>query len=62
MLFLQTFMKKLVSTKPSSPKRHVDAFTVPIFAGFCVCHTDFSSEGGRQVGQAYRVLSSFYLN
>ncbi len=40
MLFLQYFMINLVLTKSSGPKRHAVLLTVPIFAGFCVHHTD----------------------
>jgi hypothetical protein len=38
MIFLQTFMKNLVLTKSSGPKRNAVAFTAAIFAGFCVSH------------------------
>jgi hypothetical protein len=51
LFFFQTFMINLVLTKPSGPKRHAVAFTAPIFAGFCVKHTDLSGGGG-QMGQA----------
>jgi hypothetical protein len=46
LFFFQTFMINLVLTKPSGPKRHAVAFTAPIFAGFCVKHTDLSGGGG----------------
>jgi hypothetical protein len=46
MLFLQYFMMNLVLTKSSGPKCHTVAFTAPIFAGFCVYHTDLSGGGG----------------
>jgi hypothetical protein len=36
MLFVPTIMINLVLTKPSGPKRHAVAVTVPIFAGFSV--------------------------
>ncbi len=46
MLVLQYIMIRLVLTKSSGPKRHAIAFTAPIFAGFCVCNTDFSGGAG----------------
>ncbi len=46
MLFFQAFMTNLVLTKSSGPKCHAVAFTGPIFAGFCVYHTDLSGGGG----------------
>jgi hypothetical protein len=46
MLFLQYFMINLVLTKSSGPKRHAVSLTAPIFAGFCVHHTDLG-EGGQ---------------
>jgi hypothetical protein len=45
MLFLQYFMINLVLTKSSGPKRHAVLLTVPIFAGFCVHHTDHGGGG-----------------
>ncbi len=42
MFFLQYIMINLVLTKSSGPKRHAVVFTTPIFAGFCVYHTDLS--------------------
>jgi hypothetical protein len=50
MLFLQAFMINLVLTKSSGPKGHAVAFNAPIFAGFCVCHTDLSGGGGGESG------------
>jgi hypothetical protein len=38
-------MTNLVLTKSSGPKCHAVAFTAPIFAGFCVYHTDLSGRG-----------------
>ncbi len=46
LFFFQTIMINIVLTKPSGPKRHAVAFTAPIFAGFCVYHTDLSGGGG----------------
>ncbi len=40
MLNLPIIMLNLVLTKFSGPKHHAVAFTVLIFASFCVCHTD----------------------
>jgi hypothetical protein len=41
-------MTNLVLTKSSGPKRHAVAFTVPIFVGFSVYHTDLrGAKGGR---------------
>ncbi len=40
MLFLQYFIINLVLTKSSGPKCHVVSLTMPIFANFCVHHTD----------------------
>ncbi len=45
MLFLQYIMINLVLTKSSGPKSHAVLLTAPIFAGFCVRHTDLSGEG-----------------
>jgi hypothetical protein len=45
MLFLQYFMINLVLTKSSGPKRHAVSLTAPIFAGFCVHHTDLGGGG-----------------
>jgi hypothetical protein len=45
MLFLQYFMINLVLTKSSDPKRHAVSLTAPIFAGFCVHHTDLGRGG-----------------
>ncbi len=45
MLFLQYFMINLVLTKSSGPKRHAVSLTAPIFASFCVHHTDLGGEG-----------------
>jgi hypothetical protein len=45
MLFLQYIMTNLVLTKSSGPKRHAVLLTAPIFAGFCVHHTDLGGGG-----------------
>ncbi len=45
MLFLQYIIINLVLTKSSSPKSHAVLLTVPIFAGFCVCHKDLGEKG-----------------
>ncbi len=45
MLFLQNFMINLVLTKSSGPKHHAVLLTAPIFAGFCVHHTDLGGGG-----------------
>jgi hypothetical protein len=45
MLFLQYFMKNLVLTKSSGPKRHSVAFTAPILL-VSVCITQISVGGG----------------
>jgi hypothetical protein len=45
MLFLQYIMINLVLTQSSGPKSHAVLLTAPIFAGFCVCHTDLGGEG-----------------
>ncbi len=55
MLFFQAFMTNLVLTKSSGPKSHAVAFTGPIFAGFSVCHTGLSGEGGGQKELAYTI-------
>jgi hypothetical protein len=60
MLFLQTFMKNLVLTKSSGPKRNAVAFTTAIFAGFCVCHTDLSGGGGAGGGEGRWVWRAGY--
>jgi hypothetical protein len=49
MLFLHSIMINFVLTKSSGPKRHAVLLTVPIFVGFCVCHTDL----GGGVGSSY---------
>jgi hypothetical protein len=38
-------MTNLVLTKSSGPKRHAVLLTAPIFAGFCVHHTDLRGRG-----------------
>jgi hypothetical protein len=45
MLFLQYFMINLVLTKSSGPKSHAVSLTAPIFAAFCVHHTDLGGVG-----------------
>jgi hypothetical protein len=45
MLFLQYIMINLVLTKSLGPKGHAVLLTAPIFAGFCVYHTDLGGGG-----------------
>jgi hypothetical protein len=44
MLFLHYIMINVVLTKSSGLKSHAVLLTGPIFAGFCVCHTDLGGE------------------
>ncbi len=46
MLFLQYIIIHLVLTKSSGPKRYAVLLIGPIFAGFCVYHTDLGGGGG----------------
>jgi hypothetical protein len=45
MLFLQYIIINLVLTKASGPKRHAVLLTTPIFAGFCMYHTELGGGG-----------------
>jgi hypothetical protein len=47
MLFLQYIIINLVLTKASGPKRHAVLLTTPIFAGFCMYHTELGGGGGQ---------------
>jgi hypothetical protein len=49
MLFLQSTMINLVLTNSSGLKRHAVLFTVSIFAGFCLCHTDLGGGGALEI-------------
>ncbi len=68
MLFLQYFMINLVLTKSSVPKCHAVSLTMPIFAGFCVHHTDLGGGGTVAIApfpptpEASSLHSSFSLN
>jgi hypothetical protein len=53
MLFFQFFMINLVLTKSLGLKCHAVLLTVPMFAGFCVCHTDLGGGGGEVVIAAF---------
>ncbi len=54
MLFLQSILINLVLTMSSGPKYNAVLLTAPIFASFCVYHTDL---GGGVGGSSYSSFS-----